>query len=512
MPDFVVIQRRPGLPVAPAPPGVWGLRPERVNDDGLETTYTLVWSDPDRGEVEIGVLKIGRAGTELGRTPLPASFTRLDDEFVSVGADLEYYEQLRRIAGQGAADVLDSLRDMAVDAGRRARFTDASVVRRSLLRFTPARTALEAASDIMAGERRSRRVTGAGLVFRTSTGGDGFVLELAFGADGELPDRINVLVGPNGSGKTRLLANLALAAFDPVDPPTADRPWGSVADGLSLSRILAFSYSAFDDFDVPDAGDSREAILERGRGLGYSYFGLRDLHGSPDDGSVLLKSQQRITAEFRAALAEAIDRDTPLMRTLLGELFVEPSLSTAALMDPSEIEDLDPGALADRLTVIFGSASTGHKFVLLMTAQLVAQVREGSLILVDEPEAHLHPPLLAVFLRVMRNVLDARASWGIIATHSPFVVQETPSRYVHVISRYVTETTATVPEIETFGEDVGTITREVFRLDTRTGEYVELLRGLARRFTLDQIEALFDTGLSSQARSLVVAAQRRARA
>lgn len=511
MPEFRVIRDTPGLVPKEPPAGIWVLRPENLDDSGFQTTFSLSMTGDDGFEVSIGQVKIGRVGVARGLTPLNSSFTQLGPDFMSIGAELDYYERLQALPDGAGRSVLVALCDIALDVDRRARMVDEPVLNISLLRFTPARSALERGSEMFGGRRRPRDTGTSTLRFRTSTGGGVFTLDLTFDGDHELPGRINVLIGPNGTGKTRLLANLALAAFDPVEEPSAERPWGRVDDGLSISRILAFSYSAFDDFDVPGDRDTRDAILEGSFRLGYGYFGLRDLSsradGAPD--GVLLKSQRRIREEFRDGLAEALDRDAPLLREVLTDLYAEASMALTGALTLEEIESLTPADLSERLVASFEGASTGHKFILLMTAQLVAQIREGSLVLVDEPEAHLHPPLLAKFLGVIRTVLARQASWAIVATHSPFIVQETPSRQVHVISRYISETTATRPELETFGEDVGTITREVFRLDTRAGEYVQLLQGLARLHSLDEIEALFDHGLSSQARSLVMAYRRR---
>ncbi|MEU7116165.1 AAA family ATPase [Streptomyces sp. NPDC046182] len=49
------------------------------------------------------------------------------------------------------------------------------------------------------------------------------------------------------------------------------------------------------------------------------------------------------------------------------------------------------------LKSIFLELSSGHAIVLLTVAKLVQVVAEQSIVLIDEPEAHLHPPLLASF-------------------------------------------------------------------------------------------------------------------
>ncbi|PJN92440.1 hypothetical protein CNY89_29680, partial [Amaricoccus sp. HAR-UPW-R2A-40] len=70
--------------------------------------------------------------------------------------------------------------------------------------------------------------------------------------------------------------------------------------------------------------------------------------------------------------------------------------------------------------------SSGHAIIILTLTQLVAQVQEKSLVLMDEPESHLHPPLLSAFIRSLSRLLHRQNGVAIIATHSPVVLQEIP--------------------------------------------------------------------------------------
>nr|WP_279487084.1 AAA family ATPase [Aeromonas veronii] len=70
--------------------------------------------------------------------------------------------------------------------------------------------------------------------------------------------------------------------------------------------------------------------------------------------------------------------------------------------------------------------SSGHAIVLLTITRLVATVEEKTLVLIDEPESHLHPPLLSAFIRALSELLYDRNGVSIIATHSPVVLQEIP--------------------------------------------------------------------------------------
>ena len=104
--------------------------------------------------------------------------------------------------------------------------------------------------------------------------------------------------------------------------------------------------------------------------------------------------------------------------------------------------------------------------------------------------------------------LTGHDSVAIIATHSPVVLQEIAGCYAHVLRRHGSLNSIEEPSIETFGENIGILTRHVFNLDNSHSDYVGTLRNLAARYTLDEIEKIFQHGLSSQARALVMQTKR----
>ena len=224
-----------------------------------------------------------------------------------------------------------------------------------------------------------------------------------------------------------------------------------------------------------------------------------------------LKNARQIQSDFRTAFRLALrePRRAYYLRAL-ATLLHEPSFSAIGDLRLTEIvqqnadEDLNPQILH-----WFSSLSTGHKFAILMVTQLAAYVRDQSLVLIDEPEANLHPPLIAALLRSIRDVLTARNSNGILATHSPVILQETISQHILYINRSLTINTVYRPNIETFGEDIGTITREVFGLNSKSMDFTSVLRQLASEHNVKQIEAMFPNGLSGQARSFLVAMKAR---
>ena len=152
------------------------------------------------------------------------------------------------------------------------------------------------------------------------------------------------------------------------------------------------------------------------------------------------------------------------------------------------------------------SLSSGHKVVLKILAELTAHIDDvqPSLVLIDEPETHLHPPLLAALLKSVRICLDHFDGYAIVATHSPVVLQETPSRYVQLLRRMGNQSRAARPTIETFAENIGVITQDVFNLDDRSTDWHDTLRSLVRRRDLSDIEEMFDRRLGFAARSYIV--------
>ena len=256
----------------------------------------------------------------------------------------------------------------------------------------------------------------------------------------------------------------------------------------------------------------------RALALNYVYCGLRRLQSAPaeepasgDDAIVAsgtssegtgLKTFEEVADEFHDARVRGLQPDrTELLQSATSALIKDPSFGT--IVELPEI--LDPG---DAWIGAFAALSAGHKIVLNIVVQLCAFMQPRSLVLLDEPELHLHPPLVAALLRAIGVALERYNSFAIVATHSPVVLQEVPSPNVTVLRRYFDEVSVEPPESETFAENVGLLTRKVFSLDSSATDYEGILKRLAEQLTLDEIDALFPRGLSSQGRALVLSMRR----
>jgi predicted ATP-dependent endonuclease of OLD family len=137
---------------------------------------------------------------------------------------------------------------------------------------------------------------------------------------------------------------------------------------------------------------------------------------------------------------------------------------------------------------------------------LLANIEPRSLVLFDEPETHLHPPLLAALMHSVREILQRFRAFAVVATHSAVVVQETLGRHVVVVRRVGDLTTVSPVTTETFGENIGLIATEVFGLNSEATDFHRVLDVLIKQTDdMESIEKLFlGESMSHQGRGYVL--------
>jgi predicted ATPase len=487
------------------------LRPDTWNDYGYVATFSAELHLSRKSNLELENVKIVVKDQENGQTPMPEGvFTKLDADYCSLGQSISYYEMLYQAGKDVYAPYLVALRDMVFLPNVRKKFEDENGVRNALLRFSSATAALDEAPQLFRSGRG--KIMRSPIEFTYELPSSDIRTDFVLGDIPELPSRTAAIIGYNGAGKTRLLSHLAMLAYEnqaaAVSPEFAQRYGRYVGDVPSFGAIVAVSYSAFDDFKLPGSSTEGNADLERKRQSegrasagNYTYLGLRQVD---TDGNVsnMLKGPEQLTKEFHAAHRRARkDERLETLRLAFAPVQDEPSINMIA-----DLPAIDAGF--DQWGAAFAQLSTGHKIVLNIVIQLCANLERRSLLLFDEPELHLHPPLLAALLKAVSVALDRYDSFAIVATHSPVVLQEIPARYVKVLRRYPSGVAVEPPEVETFGENVGLLTKQVFSLDSSATDYQGVLLSLARRYSVVEIEEFFEGALSSQARSLVMSVQR----
>jgi hypothetical protein len=273
------------------------------------------------------------------------------------------------------------------------------------------------------------------------------------------------------------------------------------AAGLSripFANIVSVTFSAFDPFQPIDPAENK------GREVKYTYVGLKgDIPKDDPFASPPNKTTEDLNGDFAESLRScAREPKLSRWRRALNVLEVDPIFADAGFAEFVE-EDLDKPRIAE-VKRRFGRLSSGHKIVLLTITRLVESVEERSLVLLDEPEAHLHPPLLSAFVRALSDLLVNRNGVAIVATHSPVILQEVPKSCVWFLRRSGNVLVSERPQVETFGENVGVLTSEVFGLEVTNSGFHRMITDAIEEGadTYDGLVELFDCRLGGEARGI----------
>jgi len=475
------------------------------------TAYDVQYVDASGERHRLGWTKIGQFGllpagahapaAEGVRTPdVPASFDAIGPRRFSLGQDPSYYEDLTKISPQFRTTFLRSMNDLAFDLDLMARAQEEDVTKVSLLREVPLESVYGQFARLARGQARRTRFAFAYRLKNSEPPDERLRIEVD--PRSPLPTNIHVVIGRNGVGKSTLLNSLATTmARLPVEkmpgsPVGADEPEDANKNDR-IANLVSVSFSAFDQFEPITVPQDRTGTTP------YHYIGLKRIGAKNDEGSTT-KDPRAIASEMKKSARQCLSGPRrPRWSRALELLENDEIFSAAGIRELVESQD-DEEVILDEIGGRFRLLSSGHKIVLLTITRLVETVSEKSLVLLDEPEAHLHPPLLSAFIRALSDLLSNRNGVALIATHSPVVLQEVPANCVSILGRVGDVSTIARPRIETFGENVGTLTNEVFGLEVRGTGFHKLLLDTALEFgDYEQASAKLGGRLGTEARAVL---------
>lgn len=471
-----------------------------------QTQYWLIIYSADGDKIDAGAVKIGQFGwrEDQARPDIPVEFDRLNENFFSLGQDNSYYEAIKNLGDAQRTLVLAALRDIAADAALFAAAMEEEVTRESLLRSVSEAAAKGQYRRIAGGGNRLDRYA---FGFKPKKRYNQEPPELTFVVEpnSQPPTNIHVLIGRNGVGKTHILQDLSRTI---TRIPEADNePLGELTfedtifnDGdLGFSNLVSVTFSAFDPFDpLPEPQDKT-------KGFRYAYVGLKHRTKSKTEPKKPPKSPEQLGGDFAKSVRLCLQgARRARWERALEILESDPIFKQAELASLARTTDEDgPEAAQELAQYTYRMLSSGHKIVLLTLTRLVETVEERSLVLIDEPEAHLHPPLLSAFVRALSDLLTDRNGAAIIATHSPVILQEVPKSCAWLIDRNGPLLTVDRPTVETFGENVGILTREVFQLEVTHAGFHRLLAEAVRTYgSYDAVLNHFNNQLGGEAKAV----------
>jgi predicted ATPase len=494
-----------------APPGrnIVYMNPNHWDDFGFKTQFSVTLCGDDGTQQYIGEVKIGHRGQSFGWTAdaIPETFHNLPPGFFSLGQDVDYYEKIFKLPLDIGNNIISSLVDIASADKWLNVIKDELVFLKSLTRQV---------SYSVIGEQFRRVLNGGtvqtpyNFVYKVQTDKETADFELRFdvSVNAKPSTNIHVLIGRNGIGKTTLLNGMISAIVkNHQSPKAAGHFWDVsksppiIASERYFSSLISVSFSAFDPFTPPI--DSDEATND----VKYFYVGLKRVTRNKVSGD--LKSEHKdiemFSIEFATSLSNCFNLPQKRRRWVRAIRFLESDDNFAEMDLTRFAEEGHEAKLNELKHVLFKKMSSGHAIVLLTITKLVEKIDEKALVLMDEPESHLHPPLLSAFTRALADLLNNRNAVAIIATHSPVVLQEVPKQCVWKLRRNRLLANADRPEGEIFGENVGILTREVFQLEvSKSGFHALLAKSVAEGKTADEILSEYQRQIGFEGKAILL--------
>jgi ABC-type multidrug transport system ATPase subunit len=444
------------------------------NDWGFLTTFFLkYYPKKNAAPFVFGSVKIGKAhmvqpktySDEL-QTPLEYNFSSLDDDYFSLGNSSEYYANFYKFGlkyKEEQESILRSLRDIVFDNNIYMHNKTESVMLNSLMRNTSVKTIKDVYSQALSTGYENLTPYKFSIRLKNEINDT----KMNFNVSPNLLPQSNIhtLIGRNGVGKTNLFRSIIYNLSNFNDSSGTSDESNVIEEFVgkeNISSVLALSYSIFDT-TLPRQDYPGE--------IPYRFIGFtKENNKSPN-----FQSEQSpgrfITDEFLNSVAYI--RNHEFLHTLVSQCIN--TLNSDPVFEALNVMNWFAKNNEENLETLYSKLSSGHKIVLLSIFKIIISVEPNSIVLIDEPEQNLHPPLISSFVQAILTVLKKRNAMAIIATHSPVIVQECTTESTWILNRSKDQLKISRPTIKTFGANVGEITYDVFDLEVDKSGYMSVI-------------------------------------
>lgn len=436
------------------------------DDFGFKTYFDTYYINEKKEMIELGGLRI--LDRESNYTILKNEFTKLEDKYCSLGASMDYYEKLSNLGKSVYEDILFNLNDSAYYDDIKENFYNLKGFKVSLLRDVSSRNTLENAKFML---NQTKLVSNYNFLYKKQLDGanEPHIVNFNF-EENCLPFRVISIIGKNGTGKTSLLSNLAVDLTEPYNK-TKEKFNNNMPN---FGKLITISYSVFGGFQK-----KKKEVQDQ---ITYQNFGVLD------EDNVF--SQELMTKNLSSSITRIIEfKRTKSWLSILQEF------------NSVEFVDFINNEIVEKQNFkILSRLSSGQRMIFEVITNIIGNIRTNTLIIFDEPENHLHPNAIALLLKALYTVLDKFESYAIIATHSPQVIQQIPSKSVIVFERQNNFPIVRELHVESFGENLTTITNEIFETMNVFDNYKNVLKKLTEKMSYGEVNEIFDNRLSLNAK------------
>lgn len=303
----------------------------------------------------------------------------------------------------------------------------------------------------------------------------------------KLPMNVYAVVGGNGSGKSYKINQIIKEHLEGDN---------------KFSQILHFSLSPFDNIihfnrestSIEVADKEKDSYGE----IIYEKVGFVSVKHPPIP-EVVKKAEATSLTDVKEYLYEKsrkyLDSDNTLKQGFEGEISIKESFSyyiQNLLIDLIASEDklkmwgdclnfftfeswVDDiiNAFQDRNISKndiekIDTLSSGQATILLYITKLVSSINQGSLVIFDEPETFMHPPMVKAFIRAVSELVDNNKAFCLMATHSPVIIQEIPHCNVYKLD---SNHELTNIYYKTYGQNLDTLYKNIYGVELQQTGY-----------------------------------------
>lgn len=504
---------------------------DRWDDFGYKTRFPT-HCRIDGKVVELGAIKILFDGQQAshpylvkrrdkgwnGRFPLD------DADYISVPEEITFYEQLQSLLSEDAARTMAlALRDASYLAHIENDLAALALIgsegfSTSLQRERSTQQSFSEGWRVLSGETLG--VANLGFRFRDATGALS-LLNLHFSSASLLPHDVNVIIGPNGVGKSWLFRQMVKAWLQPdAQHPALN---GAGFDPRpNISQLVTVSYSPFEKLpvDTDEETDIEGQLKDKDI---YRFFGfrgrktpmpskrpsaIRNSLGVPRANAAMsliqclsddmrystIKAWANKLRTLHKVLNQAIAFDVAAVKLTpdapVEMIVADDPFDEVEIIEVEEVDEEGDVVIARYLPIVAGTnrinlsalldhvdldggvlffndnvplpLSSGQRLFFYVVVNILGVIRRNSMVIVDEPELFLHPTLEVQFVSMLKQILRSYGSKALLATHSVVTVREVPSSCVHVFEKTDEGLVIKTPPFETFGGDFQRISTYVF--------------------------------------------------
>lgn len=299
--------------------------------------------------------------------------------------------------------------------------------------------------------------------------------------ESELPfiisNNIFCIIGKNGSGKTTFLRNLA-KVFAKCESKLSivNGIYDTKKDANVIKKVIYISFSPFDEkiiFEKNDIDSEYIGVQNYLTDVGINdeidrelLSLLKKIRNHPD------QSRRRLWREMmrRISFDSWSDKIMGIYKDdfSIGEEYSTEgeAHSTTSFIYTAEEESMKK----------LSQLSSGQKIIILVLTNLALKIYERTVVLIDEPELFLHPPMIKAYIRLLADLISYYNGLAFVATHSPITIQEIPDTCVKIADRDIEGNfKLDSVDMKTFGESINTINDSIFNIGLQQTGYYKII-------------------------------------